>query len=226
MNPQSPSTHPRGRGRLAGVRAGRAPTPTTTAAACSWRPRRLFWRLDKPPTHLDGPAEEQFSWEIERFCTLALQANPTVLEVLWSPLVEQITADGEQLLAARRAFLSGAGRRDLRQLRPRPAQPGRAPRAGAHRRDQPQAGHAHDPAADGRARTCCAPARCWSTCAAAGPAARGQARRGALGRGRRLGRGRCSPTWPRRPPKHRAARPARPGRVDELLCAYAERNLP
>jgi predicted nucleotidyltransferase len=69
-------------------------------------PTRAFWRLDKPPTHLDGPAEEQFSWELERFCVLALQANPTVLEVLWSPLVETITADGEQLLAAWRAFLS------------------------------------------------------------------------------------------------------------------------
>ncbi|AEV85305.1 nucleotidyltransferase [Actinoplanes sp. SE50] len=69
-------------------------------------PTRDFWRLDKPPTHLDGPVEEQFSWEVERFCTLALQANPTVLEVLWSPLVETVTADGEELLAARTAFLS------------------------------------------------------------------------------------------------------------------------
>nr|WP_296076310.1 nucleotidyltransferase domain-containing protein [uncultured Actinoplanes sp.] len=69
-------------------------------------PTRWFWRLDKPPTHLDGPAAEQFSWEVERFCTLALQANPTVLEVLWSPLIEQVTDDGRQLLAIRRAFLS------------------------------------------------------------------------------------------------------------------------
>lgn len=69
-------------------------------------PTRAFWHLDKPATHLDGPAEEQFSWELERFCTLALQANPTVLEVLWSPLVETITQDGEELLAAREAFLS------------------------------------------------------------------------------------------------------------------------
>jgi predicted nucleotidyltransferase len=69
-------------------------------------PTRDFWGLDKPPTHLDGPADEQFSWEIERFCTLALQANPTVLEVLWSPLVESVTPDGEELLAVRRAFLS------------------------------------------------------------------------------------------------------------------------
>lgn len=69
-------------------------------------PTRLFWHLDKPPAHLDGPADEQFSWELERFCTLALQANPTVLEVLWSPRIERVTPDGERLLAARRAFLS------------------------------------------------------------------------------------------------------------------------
>lgn len=69
-------------------------------------PTRSFWRLDKPPTHVDGPAAEQFSWEVERFCTLALQANPTVLEVLWSPLVETVTADGRHLLATRQAFLS------------------------------------------------------------------------------------------------------------------------
>ncbi|MEU0546397.1 nucleotidyltransferase domain-containing protein [Micromonospora sp. NPDC005979] len=69
-------------------------------------PTRAFWHLDKPPTHLDGPAAEQFSWEFERFCVLALQGNPTVLEVLWSPLVERITDDGKRLLAVRRAFLS------------------------------------------------------------------------------------------------------------------------
>ncbi|MEV0902306.1 nucleotidyltransferase domain-containing protein [Actinoplanes sp. NPDC049802] len=69
-------------------------------------PTRAFWTLDKPPTHLDGPAEEQFSWEIERFCVLALQANPTVLEVLWSPLVESVTADGAELIRNRGAFLS------------------------------------------------------------------------------------------------------------------------
>jgi uncharacterized protein len=69
-------------------------------------PTRLFWRLDKPPTHLDGPLDEQFSWEIERFCTLALQANPTVLEVLWSPITEKTTPAGDALRSARPAFLS------------------------------------------------------------------------------------------------------------------------
>jgi len=69
-------------------------------------PTRLFWHLDKPPTHLDGPLPEQFSWEIERFSTLALQANPTVLEVLWSPLITHTTPLGEKLRSARHAFLS------------------------------------------------------------------------------------------------------------------------
>ncbi|GAA1640877.1 nucleotidyltransferase domain-containing protein [Actinoplanes couchii] len=69
-------------------------------------PTRAFWSLDKPPTHLDGPLDEQFSWEIERFCTLALQGNPTVLEVLWSPLVSLCNDDGRLLLAVRGAFLS------------------------------------------------------------------------------------------------------------------------
>jgi len=69
-------------------------------------PAPLFWRFAKPPTHVDGPLPEQFSWELERFCELALAANPTVLECLWSPLVEKVTPAGEELLAVRSAFLS------------------------------------------------------------------------------------------------------------------------
>ncbi|WP_353941685.1 nucleotidyltransferase domain-containing protein [Streptomyces sp. HUAS MG91] len=69
-------------------------------------PTELFWRFDKPPTHVDGPADEQFSWELERFCELALRANPNVLECLHSPLVERLTPAGEELLALRGAFLS------------------------------------------------------------------------------------------------------------------------
>jgi predicted nucleotidyltransferase len=69
-------------------------------------PTPLFWHIDKPPAHLDGPLPEQFSWELERCCVLALQGNPTVLECLWSPIVEHITPVGESLMAVRRAFLS------------------------------------------------------------------------------------------------------------------------
>ncbi|MFE2874986.1 DNA polymerase beta superfamily protein [Streptomyces roseus] len=69
-------------------------------------PTPLFWRFDKPPTHVEGPREEEFSWELERFCELALRANPNILECLHSPLVERLTPRGEELLSLREAFLS------------------------------------------------------------------------------------------------------------------------
>jgi hypothetical protein len=69
-------------------------------------PTRLFWGFDKPPTHVEGPAAEQFSWELERFCSLALRANPNVLECLHSPLVLHIDDTGRELVALREAFLS------------------------------------------------------------------------------------------------------------------------
>ncbi|MGW2818135.1 nucleotidyltransferase domain-containing protein [Streptomyces sp. NPDC001415] len=69
-------------------------------------PTPLFWRFEKPPTHVEGPADEQFSWELERFCELALRANPNILECLHSPLVEHIDDTGRELLALRGAFLS------------------------------------------------------------------------------------------------------------------------
>ncbi|MFJ9214349.1 DNA polymerase beta superfamily protein [Streptomyces sp. NPDC102264] len=69
-------------------------------------PTPLFWRFEKPPAHVEGPAPEQFSWELERFCSLALRTNPNVLECLHSPLVERIDDTGRELLALRDAFLS------------------------------------------------------------------------------------------------------------------------
>ncbi|MFR0356474.1 nucleotidyltransferase domain-containing protein [Streptomyces sediminimaris] len=69
-------------------------------------PTALFWRFGKPPAHVEGPAAEQFSWELERFCELALRANPNVLECLHSPLVEHVDDTGRELLALRGAFLS------------------------------------------------------------------------------------------------------------------------
>jgi uncharacterized protein len=69
-------------------------------------PTEAFWSLGKPPMHVDGPEEEWFSWEVERFCELALKANPNLLEVLHSPLVVQQTSLGEELVSLRRSFLS------------------------------------------------------------------------------------------------------------------------
>jgi hypothetical protein len=69
-------------------------------------PTDAFWRLAKPPPHVDGPADEQFSWEVERFCELALKANPNLLEVLHSPLVVTCTELGTELVGLRGAFCS------------------------------------------------------------------------------------------------------------------------
>ncbi|WP_369388367.1 nucleotidyltransferase domain-containing protein [Streptomyces sp. CG1] len=69
-------------------------------------PTPLFWRFQKPPTHVEGPGEEQFSWELERFCELALRGNPNILECLHSPLVEHLDDTGRELLSLREAFLS------------------------------------------------------------------------------------------------------------------------
>lgn len=69
-------------------------------------PTPLYWRFEKPPTHVEGPGEERFSWELERFCELALRANPNILECLHSPLVEHADDTGRELLSLRGAFLS------------------------------------------------------------------------------------------------------------------------
>lgn len=69
-------------------------------------PTPAFWSFAKPPAHVDGPDDEWFSWEVERFCELALKANPNILEVLHSPLVVRQTPIGEELVGLRDAFLS------------------------------------------------------------------------------------------------------------------------
>ena len=69
-------------------------------------PTSSFWSLVKPPPHVEGPGEEWFSWEVERFCELALKANPNLLEVLHSPLVVRCTDVGRELVDLRPAFLS------------------------------------------------------------------------------------------------------------------------
>lgn len=69
-------------------------------------PTASLWSLTKPPTHVDGPEPQRFSWELERFCSLALRTNPNLIEVLHSPLVQSATTVGEELLGHRAAFLS------------------------------------------------------------------------------------------------------------------------
>jgi predicted nucleotidyltransferase len=58
------------------------------------------------PEQLDNPAGEECYWELQKFLTLALKANPNVLECLYTPLVERATPLARELLEMRPAFLS------------------------------------------------------------------------------------------------------------------------
>ena len=69
-------------------------------------PTQSFWGLVKPPVHVDGPEPEWFSWEVERFCALALKSNPNLLEMMSSPLPVVSSALGDELLELRPAFVS------------------------------------------------------------------------------------------------------------------------
>ena len=71
-------------------------------------PAELHWSLFGVPEQLEvpGPRDDEVYWELQKFLTLALKANPNVLEVLHSPLVEYVTPLGEELLALRSRFLS------------------------------------------------------------------------------------------------------------------------
>lgn len=71
-------------------------------------PAELMWSLFKPPEQIEAFAEgiEEVDWELEKFLRLALQANPNILEVLWSPRVLHCDEIGRELSELRTAFLS------------------------------------------------------------------------------------------------------------------------
>jgi predicted nucleotidyltransferase len=71
-------------------------------------PARLTWSLHPVPEQLesgDGHRDEVY-WELEKYLRLALKANPSVLETLWTPLVEYADQTAQELREMRRAFLS------------------------------------------------------------------------------------------------------------------------
>src|SRR6478736_3399976 len=71
-------------------------------------PADWHWSLSKPPEQVESfaPGVEEVDWEIEKFVRLALQANPNILETLWSPAVLFTDETGEELRAMRTCFLS------------------------------------------------------------------------------------------------------------------------
>ena len=69
-------------------------------------PAEMHWSLYGVPEQLENPETEEVYWELQKFVTLALKANPNVLECLYTPLVEHASPPGEALRAMRESFLS------------------------------------------------------------------------------------------------------------------------
>src|SRR6266478_6014682 len=66
----------------------------------------LQWSLFGAPEQFEDNATQSCYWELQKFLTMALKANPNILECLYSPLVEKVTPLGAELIAARQGFLS------------------------------------------------------------------------------------------------------------------------
>lgn len=69
-------------------------------------PTALQWSLYGIPEQLDRKETEECYWELQKFLTLGLKANPNILECLYTPLVETVTPLAAELLAMREIFLS------------------------------------------------------------------------------------------------------------------------
>ena len=69
-------------------------------------PAQLHWSLYGIPEQLENKDTQECYWELQKFLILALKANPTVLECLYTPLVETATPLAEELLAMRSMFVS------------------------------------------------------------------------------------------------------------------------
>lgn len=64
------------------------------------------WSIYGVPEQLENDETQECYWELQKFLTLALKANPNVLECLYSPLVELTTELGDELLGMRSAFVT------------------------------------------------------------------------------------------------------------------------
>lgn len=69
-------------------------------------PAELHWSLYGVPEQLESRETEECYWEMQKFVSLALKANPGILECLYTPLVETVTPVAEELLSMRASFLS------------------------------------------------------------------------------------------------------------------------
>jgi len=69
-------------------------------------PANRHWGLFGVPEQLQNDTTDECYWEIQKFITLALKANPNILECLYTPLVEHVTPLAQELIDGRDMFLS------------------------------------------------------------------------------------------------------------------------
>ncbi|TDE10148.1 DNA polymerase beta superfamily protein [Jiangella asiatica] len=69
-------------------------------------PTDTLWSLSPPAEQVSGPGAGWLSWEVEAFCRLALEGDPTCHELLWSPRTIWVSDAGRELRDLRLAFLS------------------------------------------------------------------------------------------------------------------------
>lgn len=69
-------------------------------------PAEMHWSLYGVPEQIEKNDTQEAYWELQKFLVMALKANPNILECLHTPLVEHVTPLAQELLDARRCFLS------------------------------------------------------------------------------------------------------------------------
>jgi uncharacterized protein len=69
-------------------------------------PAELHWSLFGVPQQLESQGTQETYWEIQKFLTMALKADPNILECLYSPIVETCSPLASELLGERARFLS------------------------------------------------------------------------------------------------------------------------
>lgn len=69
-------------------------------------PAELHWSLYGVPDQIDRAGADETYWEIRKFLTMALKANPNVLECLYTDEVEVCRPPADELVAERHRFLS------------------------------------------------------------------------------------------------------------------------
>lgn len=69
-------------------------------------PAELHWSIHGVPEQLENQETQEFYWELQKFLLLALKGNPTILECLYTPMVEMASPVAQELLSIRDIFLS------------------------------------------------------------------------------------------------------------------------